>query len=439
MFIAPRIIVIDDDPLHLQGLVDGLHRYGTSCLPVHFTGDLAGLRKCPDVRVIFADLHLTEGGAAGGNERHFSTIGGLLEETFAPAGPYVLVLWTRYADQAVGLSNFLETRLQNVSKPLAVVALDKVQHLDLTSGAVKDPVALVRAIESTIHGQPQLAALLRWEERIMDAAAGTSAAILGLTGALTSADERAGELGRLLARLAVEAVGESHVEQDRFGAVNEALLPILADRVAFLRPSAADIAIWKRAFDASTAKAALSLDEAARLNRMLHVDESETVSASVRGSVSPLPGEKRGDAFKETFGLDETRAASEEFGCGAFDPKSEQFQWMLVQTQAACDFAQRQAGTVPYLLALEMPCKTLSKSSKPPAALWRSPPLHLRKETRHLHVSSRFGYQLSPDAAAKTKASYRLREQLLSELLHLAHSQGARPGSIAFWEKKAKT
>ena len=438
MFTAPRIIVIDDEPRHLQGLVEGLHRCGTSCLPLLFTGDPAGIRKCPDVRVIFADLHLTEGGAAGGYERHFSTIGGLIEETLAPTGPYVLVLWTRYANQAEGLRNFLETRLQNVSKPLAVVSLDKTQHLDLTSGAVRDPAALVKVIESIIYGQPQLAALLGWEERILDAAADTVAAILALTSAAKSTDERARELGRLLARLASEAVGEGHVEQDRFGAVNDALLPILADRVAFLRPSAADIAMWKSAFDASTAKAALSLDEAARLNRMLHVDESDTTMASMRGSVSPLTGDKRGDAFKATFGLDETKAASEEFGCGGFDPKSEEFRWMLVQTQAACDFAQRNAGTIPYLLALEMPCKSVSKNSKPPAALWRSPPLHLRKDSRYLHVSSRFQYQLSPDSAAGMKSSYRLREQLLSELLHLAHSQGARPGSIAFLERKAK-
>jgi hypothetical protein len=437
MFVAPRIIVIDDEPLHLQALAEALHRYGTSCLPIHFTGDLAGVKKCPGLRVIIADLHLNEGGAAGGYERHFSTIGGLIEETFAPTGPYVLILWTRYADQADGLRKFLESRLLNVSKPLAVMPIDKTQHLDLTKGTVKDPAALVRALESIIRGQPQLAALLRWEERVLDAAADTAAAILGLTSTASDAEGRAKELSRLLARLAVEAVGEGHVEEDRFGAVNDALLPILADRIAFLRPSDADAAIWREAFDVNTAKAALSLDEAALLNRMLHVDESENTMASARGSVSALPPEARGDRFQATFGLDEIKAASEEFACKGFDANSGEFRWMLVQTQAACDFAQRQTGTVPYLLALEMPCKNISKE-KAPAAVWRSPPLHLRKASRYLYVNSRFQYQLPPGSAAALKASYRLREQLLSELLHLSHSQGARPGSIAFWEKKAK-
>jgi hypothetical protein len=318
------------------------------------------------------------------------------------------------------------------------VAIDKTQHLDLPRGTVKNPAALINDIELIIQGQPQLAALLRWEERVLDAAADTAAAILGLTAKARSADERARDLGRLLARLAAEAVGEGHVERDRFGAVNEALLPILADRIAFLSPSPGDVAIWNKAFDADTAKAALSLEEAARLNRMLHVDESETTMASVRGSVSPLPAELRGDGFKTTFGLDEISAASTQFGCKGFDPTTGQFRWMLVQTQAACDFAQHQTGTVPYLLSLEMPCSAEAKGSVP-GALWRSPPLHLRESSRCLHVNSRFHHQLSPDSAAAMKASYRLREQLLSELLHISHSQGARPGSIAFWEKKAKS
>src|SRR5437016_4547720 len=120
---------------------------------------------------------------------------------------------------------------------------------------------------------------------------------------------------------------------------------------------------------------------------------------------------------------------SEQFGCKGFDPHSDQFRWMLVQTQAACDFAQRQTGTIPTLLGLEMPGKAASKD-KLPAAIWRSPPLRLRDDSRYLHVNCRFQYPLRGQHAGLL----RLREQLLAELLHSAHSQGARPGSITFRE-----
>lgn len=438
MLLAPRIIVVDDDQTHLDGLVAGLHRYGTSCLPIHFTGDTTGLRKCPDLRLIFADLHLNEGGAGTDYERHFAVIGGLIEETFGPSGPYVLILWTRYAEQAEGLQKFLEARLQNVAKPLAVVPLDKKDHLDLTNGTVKDPLALAAAIGEIIKHQPQLAALLNWEERVLGAAADTASAILRITNAAADGAARSKDLARLLSRLAVEAVGEEHVDRDRFQAVNEALLPILADRIAFLSQRDMDADTWKDAFSAEDAGAALSTEEAAGLNRLLHVADGTGFHASDRGAVVILPSAFREDAFARIFGIDEKKAAEEQFACAGFDPRSDQYHWVLVQTQAACDYAQRQPGSVPFLLGLELPCASKAKSGKPPASMWSSPPFELREAPRFLHVNHRFQVTLSPEESAGLNASYRLRDQLLSNLVSMAHAYGARPGAITFHEKKAK-
>lgn len=94
MLPAPRVIVVDDNPAHLKGLVDGLNRYGAASLQVQFTGDTAGLKQCPHVRLIFADLHLNDVGVGGAHALHFGVIGGLIEECIAPSGPYLLVLWT---------------------------------------------------------------------------------------------------------------------------------------------------------------------------------------------------------------------------------------------------------------------------------------------------------------------------------------------------------
>ena len=75
MLPAPRIIAIDDEPEHLEGLTRGLNRYGAACLPIHFTGEVAAIPSCPYVRVIFADLHLTVG-PPGKHDQHFATLGG---------------------------------------------------------------------------------------------------------------------------------------------------------------------------------------------------------------------------------------------------------------------------------------------------------------------------------------------------------------------------
>ena len=124
MLPAPRVVAIDDELEHLEGLTRGLNRHGTACLPIHFTGEPASIPPCRHVRVIFADLHLG-GGPPGDHTQDFSTIGGLLEDTIKPSGPYLIVLWTMYPEQADGLHAFLKKRLQDVPKPFAVQPLDK--------------------------------------------------------------------------------------------------------------------------------------------------------------------------------------------------------------------------------------------------------------------------------------------------------------------------
>ena len=433
MLPAPRVIVVDDNPDHLRGLADGLNRYGAACLQVHFNGDVGDLRPFPHVRVIFADLHLNESGAGAEPERHFAVIGGLIEESIKPTGPYVLVLWTRFADQAIALATFLDARLSGVPKPFAVVPLDKMVHLS-PEGMVKDPQALVAAIANIVTSQPQIGALLSWEERVLGAAAETVGAIIGLVNPGDA--DLIGSLGRLIFHLAEGAVGEGHVEADRFHAVNEALLPILADRVAALRNIEGDDP-WARAFSEKDMRSALGLDDAARLNKFSHLAECAPDGGDGRGGVIELPAQYAGDNFAGTFDIQEADAAAKEFGCKDFVAGDERFLWRLVQVQASCDYAQKQRGPLPYLLALEIPAAS-SANNTPPQALWRSPPICMGDTNRLLRVNARFAVSITRAAATVSKAVYRLREPLLNELIYHCHVHGARPGTISFYEKKAK-
>ena len=116
---AATVIAIDDDQIHLDGLASGLERNGVTCRPIHFTGDATVVPRCPEVRIILADLHLGAGVPSSDHTTDFSTIGHLLEDRIGPSGPYCIVLWTMYADRAPALAAFLE-RLRNVPKPVVV-------------------------------------------------------------------------------------------------------------------------------------------------------------------------------------------------------------------------------------------------------------------------------------------------------------------------------
>ena len=430
MLPAPRVVVIDDEPAHLEGLTRGLNQYGTACLPVHYTGETETISPCPSVRVVFADLHLS-GGPPADHAQDFSTIGGLLEGTIRPSGPYLIVLWTMYPDQADHLLDFLKDRLRKVPKPFAVYALDKNDHLD-PRGAVKDPKSLADAIRQVVSKQPQIGALLNWEERVLEAAADTVSSIMTL--AESAVGNSGKEVGRLLTCLALAAIGEQHAREDLFRAVNEGLLPILGDRIASLRSREADNELWKTALARVKAEIKLSRDEAARLNQLLHIAPSDG-DGSERGSVILLPDEFVGEAFTKTFELSAEEAAKNQFWRREPQQSADLPQWVLLQTQAACDYAQNQPGPLPFHLGLCLPASDARKDT-PPAALWRSPCFEHSGEACFLHVNARFQLSFPVWKAKREQLLFRLREQLLNDLIYQIHGYGARPGIISFRESK---
>ena len=144
------VMAIDDDEIHLSGLTSGLGRNGVTCRAIHFTGAATVVPRCPGVRIILADLHLGAGVLSSDHSTDFSTIGHLLEDRISPSGPYCIILWTMYADQAAALAAFLE-RLHNVPRPVVVRALDKAVHLD-AAGNLRDEGALMRELRALAKG-----------------------------------------------------------------------------------------------------------------------------------------------------------------------------------------------------------------------------------------------------------------------------------------------
>lgn len=429
---TPRVIAIDDKLDHLEGLVQGLSQYGTACLPIHFTGDNS-IVPCPHVRVIFADLHLTGGLPSNGDHaQDFSVIGGLIQDEIKPSGPYFIVLWTMYPGEATKLQDFLD-RLDRVAKPFTVQALNKNDYLDLQPDAVKvkDLEALVKAIERSVEYHPQFGALLNWEERVLDGAADTLSSITEMA---SSIPDRSGEeLGRLLRILAEGAVGRDHVEDDRFRAVNDALLPILADRLASMRSQESDDQLWK---DALEEKGEVSMEKAVKLNRFLHI-EPLVNNRSERGAVISLPDKFIESGFAQEFDIPEDEAAEKQFLLDLSKKGDDPLHWVLVQTQAACDYAQSRSGPLPFHLALYLTESKIKKNRKgkkaqAPAALWCSPRFEHDQQVRCLHVNARFSVSLSRERVSQALLLFRLREQLLNNLIYHLHVYNARPGFISF-------
>ena len=148
-----------------------------------------------------------------------------------------------------------------------------------------------------------------------------------------------------------------------------------------------------------------------------------------RGAVVALPQEYLGN-FAEIFGLSEGDVAVKQYWRKGGADQGADLCWVLVQAQAACDYAQMQPGPLPFLLGLCLPADK-ARTGTPPAALWRSPIFEFREEVQYLHVNARFQVTLANNDAHGAEPLFRLREQILNGLTYHIHSYGARPGFIS--------
>src|SRR5262249_14378943 len=102
----------------------------------------------------------------------------------------------------------------------------------------------------------------------------------------------------------------------------------------------------------------------------------------------------------------------------------------LVRVGAACDYAQGRSGPVPYLLGVEMPIDVPRTEESLRKAEWRSPCLVVDGTPFRLAVNCRYLITV-PKAQVQTwTVVYRLREQLLMDLIHYAGGYVTRPGLV---------
>ena len=140
-----------------------------------------------------------------------------------------------------------------------------------------------------------------------------------------------------------------------------------------------------------------------------------------------LPEQYRGCEFNATFGLDTSTAAVKQFACCELEDGA-----TVGECQAACDYAQKRPGPIPFHLGLLPPDEKRAQDRKPPDALWQSPCFDFGNERYFLHVNARFSLSLPRGLAEAGQPVFRLREQLLNQLIHRVHCYGLRPGIISF-------
>ncbi|HEY0312280.1 MAG TPA: hypothetical protein VGC56_07260 [Allosphingosinicella sp.] len=426
MFTSGRYVIVDDERDQLRLLVDSLHAIGAPCVGVHYTGKPLDRAAFAGVRVLFSDLFLLQGVTQP--MLQYAALEGMLRANVDPAtgGPYLLIIWTTHDEKVEGLRDYLRERLDPALRPLAVLTLDKNDFLDGQPG-------LAAAVHERVNSSPQVRALVAWEADVLAAAGATLAAVTDLIPAeQRDVDGFSALLDGVLSRLAVAYAGRPNVEPDRRGAINGALVPILADRIANA-PARPELAgIWGAAITKHQALPAIDDVQAGRMNRMLHVaiPPAEPVSSTDWGAALLLPGDERADGpMLERFGMKYPELLSQVFRVQKADRV--RCTPVLVRVGAVCDFAQRKPGPLPYLLGLIVPADIAHKDIVQLKSEIASPLLLLKEADGpvRLLVNARFQISLvSPPA--KFTPLFRVREQLLTTIIAHAGEYQTRPGVV---------
>lgn len=439
MFTPPRFIVIDDKKNHLEAIVQTFQTMGAPCAGILYDGSgELNAELFRGVRALFLDLHLLHGTLSSDNKSHFALIASILEGNIGPdGGPFVLVIWTENSHLSPQLADYLDARLDPEKphvRPLAVLCLEKEKYITLETGTVEHAEDLRKAVQDALTQKPQLGALLSWETEVMSATGSTLAALLDLVQTQQrTTGQYAGVLNELLSRLAVAAVGRTNVPSDRRSAVTAALAPILMDRIQRGKVSKEIKDLWDKAVtrDQDPLLSGLGTIEAGKINRMLHIalPGLEEIRPFDWGAVVGLPEEwLEPSKMKSWFGAKARTILGGEFKiCDPADRPRCTFR--LVRVGAACDYAQGKLGPIPYLLALEIPFEIV-RTERLPKAEWLSPVLVLDNAPFRLAVNCRFLITIPKSEVEKWSAVYRLREQLLINLIDYAGGYISRPGIV---------
>ncbi|BBL71546.1 hypothetical protein [Methylogaea oryzae] len=435
IFSAPRFVVVDDKEQHLLAITQAFQQLGSPCLGIHYDpAEDLNRDHFRSVRCLFFDLHLMDGLAGTDHRRHYALIASILEENISPrGGPFILVVWTEHAHLKNELQEYLEANLDPTklyTRPLAVLSLAKEEFIHTDTGTVKDSIDIRNAIRHTVLSNAQLAVLLGWESDVQGAAGDTMASLLNLIPITqrTSASF-SGALDKILSRLAREAVGPKNVELDHRAAINNALAPILIDRIMNQRVEEHPNELWKKAVTLYEDESSADADEAGPINWMLHLatPDSEKIRPTDWGAVVAWPFGWTDNVLSRWTGL-----TIQEMLCDEFKLKTDaKYNPVLVRIGAACDYAQNKKGPITYLFALEV-LEEYKQKNKTPDSIWKSPTFvnPTSSQVFRLNVHVRFPITCIRKSHCRWTSRYRLREQLLMNLITSASNYMSRPGIV---------
>lgn len=436
---TPNILVVDDKEDAGLKIVRALWEGGFAPRFIRYDGRI--LKKITreksamrGIRVVFMDINLISG-AMGADAQNFSAIQHVLETVLSEDnGPYLLVTWSSHDDYADRLFQHLDNRLALNRRPIATKRLSK------TDFEGKNATRLPAEVKRILSEVGFAGCLIGWESLIRDAGIATVNRINKLAFSLPDEGyrDRNQKLGAIIRSFA-EAEAADHINLDSaFPALASVLAHVLHDDAfSMTKPLAThhgpSIMEMARTTDSGTR---------AKIHQALHVEYG---GLNNRG---PAPGDvfvypvknktKRGglpildfsDFIPEQFfELSKWSKLDEE----AKKPIIAATRIILVEITPPCDHANlKKLVWHRYVLGIESNQLAASYLKKKADYLHQLPSFSSPSgDELTIILNSRATASVPPaEANALGKRLYRLRAQMLSEIIRWVSGQQARLGYI---------
>ena len=433
MFPGAKIIAIDDNEDELKEIVSSLRKLRLACVSYNYPdetpedGDEFG-----GIRLIFLDINLLGGASPRDDAAVYVAPISLLQRLITDTnGPYALITWSSSKELHDGLIRRLsEIGDMDNRQPFYAMHLPKADFLN-------NPEALEAKVREMFSINPSFAALLDWEKRVSAAGESVLNVIQGLSAQFPGVTP-AEKMDKLLSRLSVDAFGKKHVGEHRFEAANEVLMPLLTDALSSKFFTEEGTNIWDAALTQHESPHQLSVAATAGLNTSFVFEHRESLKPYRRGVVLALPAGTSDASFEERFGASKKDLR----GSVLKIDKPKELSWVLVQVQAACDFAQASASPIPFLLGAIVPGDVVRKTKngaplKLPDSVWVSPDIvsgnGLCDVIFHFEIFHTVTVSITKSVLDKGeyKVLGRFKDQITSTIAHEHHSHGSRPGFVS--------
>ncbi|MCI3881037.1 MULTISPECIES: hypothetical protein [Acinetobacter] len=435
MLTPPRFVVLDDKKEHLEPIIETFKLIGSSCIGVQYNEeDASHLHQdyYRGVRGLFIDLNLS-GRSSLGNNIHYAEITRILENVITSNnGPFIMILWTDNHEECDNLIQYIEQRLdtnKTYCKPLLIKPLSKTKYIDENSNFKTGAAETLKdEIKGFFASVPQIAALFDWESRVLEAVNQTLIELLNLVpNDKRNFNDYPSEIDKVLSCITSSTLGDGHVNKDRQQAFNITTAPILTDKI--LNNKNFNEEIWENAITKVNTPESRITDPKAigKYNKMLHlaVTGYESMTPLDWGAVLN-PTSWGNEMTNDFFGLTIDQIKTDVFGIRP--EKSSSYEPIFVRLGAVCDYAQQKEGLIPYYLGYKVSKTDFVKRKND--FEWHSPLFFtdVEPEPFYLVVNLKYLLTLPPHKTSIFEAKYRIREQLLNQLILRASNHASRPG-----------